>query len=1108
MLAVFALTLFISATLLFLVQPIIGKMITPLLGGSPAVWNTCMVFFQVALLAGYGYAHASIAWLGARRQAALHLALLLTPFAFFALNYLTLGRPLAVSRTVIDGSLNNPIPQLLLLLVVSVGVPFFVISTSAPLLQKWFTSTKHPEARDPYFLYGASNLGSMLALLGYPTLVEPYLPVGFQTWSWMVGYAVLVLLVGGSAMFLWQSPAAAPEPAPVPEVAGAALARAGNSELGVLSEKQLSSPLRVPSSQFREVGVARGRGKGRKRGDRPPRRGELDEPQDLPLPEELTGEVTWLRRLRWVVLAAVPSSLMLGATTYMTTDIAAIPLLWVLPLALYLLSFIIVFSKVPPVVHKIFVLALPLILLLLSFMMLSDIKPPRLVYTLGIHLLAMFVVSMVCHGELARNRPAPMHLTEFFLWMSFGGVVGGMFNALVAPVIFSGVVEYQLAMVVACLLLPPLGLTGDTRFGYFADLALMGLCLTVGSVLIGVRLWDNTVDFPQLEHGMYFWMAAAVVLMLALGLFAVFRVRADAPEDPVFAYAVPLGLLLGTLALNIVGVWAVYLLAPKRADGGEELPQWSYWVARVGLVLVLVAADAVAVFLYRRRAGDPRLRAALDEVPRPAALGLVVALNAVGLALLWCLWTPGTAPRGWVLAPLVAALVLVCAAVNAAAAYLLYTLRTSDKRLQTWLDVALPLAVLLFAVGLVWGLRSRALNPSLQNFSVKVLDQPADQVRIILTFGVPAVLCYTFVERSLRFGLSVGALLLAGAFTATFDDSVIFQERSFFGVLRVEAQPPNVYEGPAARRLVHGTTLHGRQYLPLPEEVYQKYPDLRGCETWPLTYYHRTGPIGQVCATYNPPVRDGEPAPNIGVIGLGTGTMACYAQKGQRITFYDIDPVVRKITYDTDDYFTFLKQARERGAVVNLVMGDARLKMERERPSEAEKYRILVVDAFSSDAIPIHLITFEALAMYLEHMTEDGLVCFHVSNRYLNLKPVLGNLAAKYRRERGPLVAYYMEDPETPAEPGKAGSTWVVLARSRKYLTELRLADEWDKSVGLTEDFNPEEPRRNWDAMRPALEALGVQAVRLEPRWFPAPVQPSVGDWTDDYASLWGVFGW
>src|SRR5262249_51252435 len=164
MLLVFALTLFTSANLLMTVQPMIGKLSTPLLGGTPAVRNTCMVFFMTLLLAGYCYAHFTTRCIRVRKQAALHLAVLSLPFLFF---------PIAVNKDRIVGGVDIPIPQLLLLLAASVGVPFFVVSTSAPLLQKWFSGTSHPAARDPYFLYAASNLGSLLGLLSYPTLIEP-----------------------------------------------------------------------------------------------------------------------------------------------------------------------------------------------------------------------------------------------------------------------------------------------------------------------------------------------------------------------------------------------------------------------------------------------------------------------------------------------------------------------------------------------------------------------------------------------------------------------------------------------------------------------------------------------------------------------------------------------------------------------------------------------------------------------------------------------------------------------------------------------------------------------------------------------------------------------
>ncbi len=267
----FAVTLFLSASLLFLVQPMVAKMVLPLLGGTPAVWNTCMVFFQAALLAGYAYAHAAPAWLGLRRQVIVHVVLLLAPLIVL---------PIAIGPEWSPAGDAHPVPWLLGLLAVAVGLPFFVVSTSAPLLQKWFAGTGHDSARDPYFLYGASNIGSMLALLAYPTVVEPFLPLADQSRLWQIGY---ILLVGSAmicAMLLWRSSAhAAPDAVAVE-----------------------STPAEAPT------------------------------------------QLTRRQRLHWIALAFVPSSLMLGVTTYFTTDIAAIPLLWVAPLAIYLLSFILVFA--------------------------------------------------------------------------------------------------------------------------------------------------------------------------------------------------------------------------------------------------------------------------------------------------------------------------------------------------------------------------------------------------------------------------------------------------------------------------------------------------------------------------------------------------------------------------------------------------------------------------------------------------------------------------------------------------------------------------------------------------------------------------------------------
>ncbi len=352
--ALFAITLFVSAFLLFLVQPMMGRMILPKLGGTPAVWNACMVFFQAVLLAGYGYAHASTTWLGSRRQAMLHCLVLLLPLMVL---------PVLISDDSFRGagSSDNPIGLVLLLLATSIGLPFFVVSTTGPLLQRWFADTGHPSAKDPYFLYAASNVGSLLALIAYPLLVEPQLVLVSQSnfWAWCyVGYAVLVVCCG-------------------------------------LALSRTSTPLETDAV--------------RQSSDESP----------------LTGT----RRLKWIFLAFVPSSLLLGATTYVSTDIAPIPLLWIVPLTLYLLSFILVFSQKQIIPHTVSTRLLPICILLLTLMLVTgatELKGLPLWLLLLLHLATFFLTSMVGHGEMALDRPAARHLTEFYLWMSVGGVLGGL----------------------------------------------------------------------------------------------------------------------------------------------------------------------------------------------------------------------------------------------------------------------------------------------------------------------------------------------------------------------------------------------------------------------------------------------------------------------------------------------------------------------------------------------------------------------------------------------------------------------------------------------------------------------------------------------------------
>jgi SAM-dependent methyltransferase len=384
----FASTLFASAVLLFTVQPMAGKDLLPLAGGTPAVWNACLVFFQAVLLLGYLYADR-LTRLPARTQATCHIALL------------GVGLTLAVTcrpdpRWIPDDS-EYPVFGLLAYLSAGVGGPFLALSATAPLLQRWFAWTSRPGVRDPYFLYAASNAGSLLGLLSYPFLFEPAFTLAEQRTAWLVGFAAVAGLVAVCAVNLFR----------VDHSGG------GNGQ--------------EPSASTSE----------------------------LPAPEE---PPTRRRVLTWIGLAALPSSLLLGVTTHLTTDVAPIPLLWVVPLALYLLSFIVVFAWWPTGVRRIMGRACPVSLVALAVTLVTGATEP-VTLVAGVQLAAFFAVALLCHGELVARRPAKEYLTRFYLAISVGGVLGGAFNALAAPILFSrlGAVEYPLAVVAAALVRPGTG---------------------------------------------------------------------------------------------------------------------------------------------------------------------------------------------------------------------------------------------------------------------------------------------------------------------------------------------------------------------------------------------------------------------------------------------------------------------------------------------------------------------------------------------------------------------------------------------------------------------------------------------------------------------------
>jgi len=721
-LAVYTAAIFTSAFLLFLVQPMFSRMVLPLLGGTPAVWNTCMLFFQAALLGGYLYAHVGARRLGVRRQAAVHVALLAVAAALL---------PISVAGAAPRGGA-APIPWLLLLMLTTVGLPFFALSATGPMLQKWFSGTGHPGAANPYWLYAASNLGSMLALLGYPFLMEPRLRLMEQSRVWAAGYALLAVLVVACAYALWRlAPAGAP----------AAAVEAAD-----------------------EAGAA-------------------------PLP----GRTKAL----WVALAFIPSSLLLSVTTFITTDVAPIPLLWVVPLALYLLTFTLAFAARPPLRHRWMVSVQPFFIALVSLLLMYGwTRKPLLVIPL--HLAAFFVTALVCHGELARRRPPVSHLTEFYLWIAVGGVLGGIFNVLVAPVIFSRVWEYPIVLTLACL----------------------------------ARPW---------------------------------------PRGP---------------------------------------------LTRRQLVAIL-------------------LRTA----------GFVIALVLVS--------------------------------------------RTDIPGIPPWMT-------LLFA-GMALAMVSAGLG-----------------------------------RAPLFLALCIGASLFIRATFVLTHEPTLLAHRSFYGRYTVL----DVRREGGYHALYHGSTLHGAQAM---------HP---GAGREPLTYYARTGPLGQIfTATAEEAGRR-----RVAVVGLGTGTVAAYGNAGEDWTFYEIDPGIVKIARNPR-YFTYLHDSPAR---ISIVLGDARLSL---RHAPPHKYDLIIVDAFNSDAIPVHLLTREAIGVYLDKLAPGGIIALHLSNRYLDLEPVVAALA----RERGMAARV-----GTTRLSGFffSASTWAAVARS-------------DADLG---------------------------PLAADARWPQAQARRGVPVWTDDYSSLLSVW--
>src|SRR5258706_4283291 len=386
-LIVYTAAIFVSALLLFSVQPLFTKMVLPRLGGSPAVWSVAMVFFQSLLLAGYAYAHYLMQIRNRVIPVAVHLVLL-------AVALLTL--PVAIAGGWGEPPTSGYAFWLLGLFAVSIGLPFFALAANNPLLQAWFVRTGHPNGPDPYFLYASSNIGSFLALLSYPVLLEPMFTLRTQNLMWTGGYALLIVLIGACGVLLLRSPATA-----------------------------------YVLAQTDETGAAA-----------PP----------------------WSLRARWIFLAAVASGLLIAVTAHIFNPIGVATLMSVLPLSLYLLTWVLVFQSRPLLPHQSMLRLQPLAITGVV-VLLAVGGEQNLLFTLGGHQLCFFVIAMACHGELARTRPAAKYLTGFYVALSFGGMIGGLFAGLIAPYTFSWIAEYPILLALAALCRPP---GGDERLPRWA----------------------------------------------------------------------------------------------------------------------------------------------------------------------------------------------------------------------------------------------------------------------------------------------------------------------------------------------------------------------------------------------------------------------------------------------------------------------------------------------------------------------------------------------------------------------------------------------------------------------------------------------------------------
>jgi hypothetical protein len=667
---IYALTIFASAFLLFLVQPIMAKQILPWFGGSAAVWTTCLMFFQLVLLAGYAYADWTVRFQKPRPQVILHVVLLVASLVSLPI--------IAGSGWKPEGD-EDPTWLILGLLTATIGLPYFLLSTTGPLLQAWFARS-FPQAKNVYRLFALSNAASLAALVAYPFVVEPYVTTHEQSLGWSIAYGLFVALCTVSAFLSLRPP----------------------RNTGIM-----------PAS-----GIATA---------------------DGPAPRAADY-------LLWLALAALGSFMLIAVTNHITHDVASVPFLWILPLTIYLLSFVLCFEGRNWYQRKLFFGPLLVIVGAMAWALHTDGGVMDIKQAIPLFATGLFVMCMFFHGELAALKPAPRHLTGYYLMISLGGAIGGLLIGFVAPKLFNTYYEF------------------------------------------------------------------------GLGLF--------------------------TTAL-------------------------------------------LAAYLTRR-------------------------VSAV-----------------------VPAIALVAAGFTGFHVYQYVKMLSKDTRVMT---------------------------------------------------------------------------------------------RNFYGTLRVkdfgdESSPDGT------RRLMHGVIMHGEQFLS-PERRME-----------PTTYYGPSSGVGRIIGIK----RDAGREIRVGVVGLGTGTLAAYGRPGDTYRFYEINPQVVELARSE---FTFLGSSK---AKIEILLGDARLTMERE---PAQRYDVLAIDAFSSDSIPTHLMTQQAMGIYLKNMKEDGVIAFHVTNRFLNLAPVVKRIADEF----GLHTVLVSDDPESGSD--FANTDWVLVSRKAELLEHPKIteaAHDIDNIPGLrlwTDSFN------------------------------------------------------